>query len=120
MGPADADQHPDADRVGPALLERFADFVLVNEDAQLEFWASLIEDELIVGVRLSDNEMRHRDYLPASVPASLKPTVAYAMITLTEPAADDVFLEPMCGAGTILIERAHTSRYRQCSMSKRR
>ncbi|MHB8577059.1 MAG: methyltransferase domain-containing protein [Dehalococcoidia bacterium] len=99
--------------VQEALLERYPDLVLVDDDAQLEVWATLIEDELIAGVRLSDNEMRHRDYLATNLPASLKPTIAYAMVTLTAPDPEDTFLDPMCGAGTLVIERALTSRYKQ-------
>jgi 23S rRNA G2445 N2-methylase RlmL len=34
------------------------------------------------------------------------------MVQLTDPAPDDVFLDPMCGSGTILIERALAQRYR--------
>ena len=44
--------------------------------------------------------------------ASLRPTTAYAMVLLSNPQPDDVFLDPMCGAGTILIERALTGRYK--------
>src|SRR5206468_7807449 len=42
----------------------------------------------------------------AHTPASLKPTVAAALVELSAPAARDVFIDAMCGAGTILRERA--------------
>ena len=45
------------------------------------------------------------------IPASLKPTVAYSMVRLSRPHPTDVFLDAMCGAGTILLERALTDRY---------
>jgi 23S rRNA G2445 N2-methylase RlmL len=32
---------------------------------------------------------------------------------LTRPTEQDVFLDPMCGAGTLLLERAHMGRYEQ-------
>jgi 23S rRNA G2445 N2-methylase RlmL len=35
------------------------------------------------------------------------------MVILSEPRDDDVFLDPMCGAGTILIERGEHGRYGQ-------
>jgi 23S rRNA G2445 N2-methylase RlmL len=35
------------------------------------------------------------------------------MVLLSGPEDDDVFLDPMCGAGTILIERAIWGRYKQ-------
>jgi 23S rRNA G2445 N2-methylase RlmL len=57
--------------------------------------------------------MRQRDYRAVSLPAALKPTIAAAMVQLTQPQPEDVFLDPMCGSGTILIERALAGRYRQ-------
>ncbi len=82
------------------------------ENAEVEFWATLLDDELILAIRLSDDRMRQRDYKVAHFPGSLRPSVAAAMAFLSEPADDDVVLDPLCGAGTILIERAHLGRYR--------
>ncbi|MGQ9528359.1 methyltransferase domain-containing protein [Chloroflexus sp.] len=77
----------------------------VDEDADLEVWATLFEQELIVAIRLSDASMRLRDKA-AHLPASLRPALAAAMVMLTCPQADDIFLDPMAGAGTLLLERA--------------
>jgi 23S rRNA G2445 N2-methylase RlmL len=33
------------------------------------------------------------------------------MALLTRPASDDVFMDPMCGSGTLLLERAQMGRY---------
>ena len=84
---------------------------ILAEDARFEIWTQLVQDRLIVGLRLSDETMRQRTYKTISLPASLKPTVARAMVMLSRPADDDVFLDPMCGVGTILLERAHAGRY---------
>jgi 23S rRNA G2445 N2-methylase RlmL len=81
------------------------------EEGALEFWLTLLPGEAIVALRLSDERMRHRDYKLEHLPASLRPSAAAALAWLTRPRADDVFLDPMCGAGTILIERAHLGRY---------
>lgn len=86
---------------------------LVDEDASIEIWAHLLKDTLVLGLRLSDERMRHREYKLVHLPASLRPTVAYAMVWLSDPQPEDVFLDPMCGAGTILIERAQYGRYKQ-------
>jgi 23S rRNA G2445 N2-methylase RlmL len=86
---------------------------MVADNAQVEFWSHLVNDTFLLGARISDARMRHRTYLEASRPASLKPTIAAAMILLTDPQEDDVFLDPMCGAGTLLIERAEAGRYAQ-------
>jgi 23S rRNA G2445 N2-methylase RlmL len=77
----------------------------VDEGADVEVWATLVEQELVCAVRLSDASMRQRDKV-RHLPASLRPALAAAMVTLTDPAPDDVFVDPMAGAGTILLERA--------------
>ena len=83
-----------------------------DDRAQVELWANLIGREFLLGLRLSDPTMRHRDYKVAHLPASLRPSAAAAMVWLSRPEADDVLLDPFCGAGTIVIERALMGRYR--------
>ena len=85
---------------------------LVEDKADVEIWFTLLHGEALYGLRLSDRTMRHRTYKIRHLPASLRPTTAYAMVLLSNPQPDDVFLDPMCGAGTILIERALTGRYK--------
>ena len=84
---------------------------LEEEDADAEFWASMIDAEFFLTVRLSDDRMRHRDYKTAHRPASLRASSAAALAWLSQPRENDVVLDPFCGAGTILIERAHLGRY---------
>ncbi len=96
-----------------AVAWRFPRWKYVAERALLEVWALEAAGELLCGVRLSDQTMRHRTYKVAQVEASLRPTVARALVLLSEPADGDVFLDPMCGAGTILIERGLHGRYAQ-------
>lgn len=83
------------------------------DDGGAEFWLTLFPQEAILALRLSDEQMRHRSYKLDHLPASLRPSAAAALAWLTDPADDDVFLDPMCGAGTVLIERAEMGRYRQ-------
>ncbi|MCX7790200.1 MAG: methyltransferase domain-containing protein [Chloroflexaceae bacterium] len=78
---------------------------LVDEGEDLEVWATLLDQELLCALRLSDASMRQRGKL-RHLPASLRPALAAAMVALTHPAPDDVFLDPMAGAGTLLVERA--------------
>jgi tRNA (guanine6-N2)-methyltransferase len=84
----------------------------VEEDADLEIWATLVEAELYVAVRLSDASMRQRGKI-AHLPASLRPALAGAMILLTRPSVTDVFLDPMAGAGTLVTERVAAGGFRQ-------
>jgi 23S rRNA G2445 N2-methylase RlmL len=57
--------------------------------------------------------MRHRTYKREHLPASLRPTLAAAMVFLSRPRSEDRFCDPMCGTGTILAERALAGAYRQ-------
>jgi tRNA (guanine6-N2)-methyltransferase len=88
-------------------------------DVDIEFWATMIDGELLIAVRLSGETMRHREYKVAHLPGSLRPSVAAALNWLAAPSAEDTLLDPFCGTGTILIERAHFGRYRMLLGSDR-
>jgi len=75
-----------------------------EENASLEFWLSIQGGTAICGLRLSDRTMRQRHYKLEHFPASLRPTMAAAMVRLAELKPHHVVLDPMCGAGTILAE----------------
>ncbi len=57
--------------------------------------------------------MRHRTYKVEHQPASLRPTIAAAMVRLAGAGPGDVVLDPMCGAGTILAEQIELSKARK-------
>ncbi len=82
-----------------------------DSEADVELWATMLPGEFMLALRLSDDRMRHREYKSAHIPGSLRPAIAAAVALLSEPRDDDVMLDPFCGAGTILIERAHLGRY---------
>jgi tRNA (guanine6-N2)-methyltransferase len=83
-----------------------------GEDADLEVWVHLMDRSVVIGLRLSDDATRPREEREDHLSSSVKPTVAHAMALLSHPRPDDVVLDPMCGAGTIIIERAMHSRYK--------
>ena len=83
----------------------------VDDDADLEFWLWMNGSEALLGLRLSDATMRHRLYKHEHVSASLRPTVAAAMAWLARPTDADIVLDPLCGVGTVLIERALLTSY---------
>lgn len=85
---------------------------LTDEKPALDVWIEIHGDDAFVNIRISPLEMAQREYKQAHIPASLKPTVAYCLVQLSHPQPTDVFLDAMCGAGTILIERACSGRYR--------
>ncbi len=88
-----------------SLKQRYPRWTPVADDAQVEFWANLLGSTFLLGARLSDRTMRHRFERKVELPASLRPSVAAAMVLLTDPKPDDIFLDPMAGSGTILYER---------------
>ncbi|MFL7838145.1 MAG: THUMP domain-containing class I SAM-dependent methyltransferase [Candidatus Promineifilaceae bacterium] len=95
------------------VQSRYSRWRPVADGGQVEIWANLLGSHLLIGLRLSDRSMRHRYNKKVELPASLRPSMAAAMVYLTIPEADDVFLDPMCGSGTILLERMHAGPYKQ-------
>jgi 23S rRNA G2445 N2-methylase RlmL len=75
-----------------------------EENAAVEVWLTIHGATAVCGLRLSDRTMRHRTYKREHLAASLRPTVAAAMVRLAEVKPDHIFLDPMCGAGTLLAE----------------
>jgi 23S rRNA G2445 N2-methylase RlmL len=76
----------------------------VDEDAALEIWLTIHGATAVCGLRLSDRTMRHRTYKIEHVRASLRPTLAAALVRLAQIRPGQTVLDPTCGAGTILAE----------------
>ncbi len=93
-----------------ALIER--GWYSGSSKSALDIWAEVHGDDGYISIKLSANDMAQRPYKQAHIPASLKPTLAYSMVRLSRPHPEDIFLDAMCGAGTILLERAFIKRYR--------
>jgi 23S rRNA G2445 N2-methylase RlmL len=74
-------------------------------NAAVEIWLTIHGATAVCGMRLSDRTMRHRTYKHVHLPASLRPTVAAAMVRLAGAKPKQLVLDPMCGAGTILAEQ---------------
>ena len=86
---------------------------LTDENAWVEVWLTIRGKTAVCGVRLSDRTMRHRTYKEDHVLASLRPTVAAAMVRLAGVGPGMTILDPMCGAGTILAEAIQTAGQRR-------
>ena len=84
---------------------------LTQSGSGLDVWAEVHGDDAYISIRLSKPDIEQRSYKQASVPHTLNPSVAYSLVRLSQPHPNDIFLDPMCGAGTILIERAIAARY---------
>jgi 23S rRNA G2445 N2-methylase RlmL len=75
-----------------------------EDNASVEIWLTIDGAMAICGMRLSDREMRHRTYKHEHLPASIRPTIAGAMVRLADLKPNQTVLDPMCGAGTLLAE----------------
>lgn len=75
-----------------------------EENAAIEVWLTIDGPSAVCGLRLSDRTMRHRTYKAEHLPASLRPTVAAALVHLADIRSGQVVVDPMCGAGTIVAE----------------
>jgi tRNA (guanine6-N2)-methyltransferase len=83
-----------------------------EENAAVEIWLTIYGATAVCGLRLSDQSMRHRTYKREHLPASLRPTLAAAMVRLAGARPGHVVLDPMCGAGTILAEQLALGKFR--------
>jgi 23S rRNA G2445 N2-methylase RlmL len=83
-----------------------------DENAAVEVWLTIDGATAVCGLRLSDRSMRHRTYKEEHLPASLRPSIAAAMVRLAGAGPGMTVLDPACGAGTILAE--------QCDLARRR
>jgi 23S rRNA G2445 N2-methylase RlmL len=81
-----------------------ASWRVATENAAVEVWLTIHGAMAVCGLRLSDRTMRHRTYKVEHLPASLRPTVAAAMVRLAGLRPGQTVLDPMCGAGTLLAE----------------
>jgi len=57
-------------------------------------------------IRTTPRPLAARSWRVCDKPGALNATIAAAMIELSAPSPDDRFFNPMCGSGTLLIERA--------------
>ena len=82
-----------------------------RENPVVEVSIDMDEDGASLGMKLTDEKTRKRNYKIVHLPGSLSPTVAYCMVMLSEPSASDIFVDPMCGVATIPIERSFSGKY---------
>jgi tRNA (guanine6-N2)-methyltransferase len=88
-----------------------------EENASVEVWLTIHGPTAVCGLRISDRTMRHRPWKLEHRPASLRPTLAAAMVRLADARPAQVVLDPMCGAGTILAEQLVAARRARAPVS---
>jgi tRNA (guanine6-N2)-methyltransferase len=72
-------------------------------------WRLLLRDnEAVLALRPTPTPLHRRPYKRSTIPGTLHPPLAAAMALLAEVHPTDQVVDPCCGAGTLLIEAAHT------------
>jgi tRNA (guanine6-N2)-methyltransferase len=75
----------------------------------LSWRVTVVDDRMTVALRIPSRPLHRRPYKAASVPGTLHPPLAAAMLRVAGVGAGDVLLDPCCGAGTLPIEAAGTA-----------
>ncbi len=75
------------------------------DDHELEFRLDLSGEQALFSLRLTPAEFRFRGSRTFSQ-AALRPPVAHALVWICGIRDDDCFVDPFCGSGTIVAERA--------------
>lgn len=87
------------------MMARYPRWQPTTEGPQVELWVSVLGSQLLCGFRITDKQAKKQHKLSKTLPGSLRPSVAAALVGLTQPQDDDVFLDPFCGDGLLLHER---------------
>lgn len=77
-----------------------------NSSHDIAFRLDIIGDSGLLSAKLTPPSFRFRGSERGFSRAALRPSVAHALIWLSDPQPTDVFLDPFCGSGTIASERA--------------
>ncbi|HZD11323.1 MAG TPA: hypothetical protein VE553_08275 [Candidatus Binatia bacterium] len=85
-----------------ALEHLYPEWQRVQEDPDLELWANVLGSSILIGLRLPLPAARQASLLPGILPSS----VAEALVLLSEPQADDRFLDPFFDGGAVIAARS--------------
>ena len=101
--------------VGSGVIKSYLDSLGVRlrvnlESPDVEIYALVRNDELILGINTSGDSLHRRRYRVYDHPAALKTTLASVLVRLTGYDGSKYFMDPMCGGGTIVIEAIHRAR----------
>lgn len=79
-----------------------------GEKHQIVFF--ILNDIAYIMLDTTGDALHKRGYRKDSNAAPLRETLAAAMVTISRPRSDVIFVDPMCGSGTIAIEAAMLDR----------
>ncbi|MBB6672421.1 methyltransferase domain-containing protein [Cohnella nanjingensis] len=75
------------------------------ESHAVEYRLDIVRDQAAFALRLTDAAYRYRGLQRTFTRAALRPTVAHALVWLSQPKPSDRLIDPCCGSGTLLSER---------------
>ncbi|MBK8987978.1 MAG: hypothetical protein IPM39_18230 [Chloroflexi bacterium] len=93
------------------MQTRYPRWTPVTEGAQVELGVDLLGSHLLCGFNITDKPARKARILQQKGGEVIRPSLAAALVILTEPEAEDVFLDPLCGNGRLLYTRRLLGRY---------
>jgi tRNA (guanine6-N2)-methyltransferase len=102
--------HDVADAVGAVLAARLGATYVSRRDGRrppagtVDWRVTVGPAGVHIGLRGARPPLHRRPWKVASVPGTLHPPVAAAMVRLAGVRAGDVVVDPCCGAGTVLVE----------------
>ena len=95
------------DAIADTLRDRYGRRPWVDtRDPHVPVSAHLEDNELTVGLKLQGAPLHRRGYRLRGGPASVRETIAAAMLRFSGWTGEVPLHDPMCGAGTIVIEAA--------------
>jgi len=93
------------------MERRYPRWQPVTDGAQVELGVDLLGSHLLCGFNITDKQARKNRNLRQKGGDVIRPSLAAALVILTEPEPDDVFLDPLCGNGRLLYTRRLLGRY---------
>ncbi|MFC1768929.1 THUMP domain-containing protein [Nanoarchaeota archaeon] len=90
--------------IGGYLNNKGFDIDLRNSDNVLVIY--IVDGECYVGLDMVDLDLHKREYRIFMTPSDIRGTVAYAMVRLGGFKDGEIFLDPFCNSGTVVIEAA--------------
>jgi len=93
------------------MERRYPRWSPVTDGAQVELSVDLLGSHLLCGFNITNKQARKSRNLQSVGGEAIRPSLAAALVLLTEPEAEDVFLDPLCGNGRLLYTRRLLGRH---------
>ena len=105
-----------ANRIAGYIDANFQKWIM-REPADVELWGFYYLNKFTLALRLTDIDFRKRNYKISDMPGSLKPVIGASLCMASYPTPTDVVFDPMCGSGTVIIERGLFGKFNSLTCS---